>query len=79
MLAVLPVLLGNCDQMIMQQKAALYSPDAQMVRPDPDAVSWQDAPAHAAAIVPGVAATRPAAAIGSTARRAIRNWATATA
>ncbi len=44
-LAVLPLLLGSCDQMIMQDKAALYSPGAQMVQTDPDAVSWQDAPA----------------------------------
>jgi mono/diheme cytochrome c family protein len=44
LLASLSVLLGNCDQMITQQKAALYSPDARMVRPDPDAVAWQEAP-----------------------------------
>lgn len=45
LLAVLAVLLGNCDQMITQRKATLYSPDARMVQPDPDAVAWQDTPA----------------------------------
>ena len=38
LLVVLSVLLGNCDQMITQQKAKLYSSDAQMLRPDPEAV-----------------------------------------
>ena len=30
--------------MITQEKASLYSPDAQMVQPNPDAVAWQDQP-----------------------------------
>lgn len=46
LLVVLSVLLGNCDQMITQQKAKLYSSDAQKLRPDPEAVRWQDTPAH---------------------------------
>lgn len=50
LLALLSVLLGNCDQMITQQKAALYSPDAQMVRPDPDAIPWKDTPARRPAL-----------------------------
>ncbi len=45
LLASLSVLLGNCDHMISQHKASLYSPDAQTVRGDPDTIPWQDAPA----------------------------------
>jgi mono/diheme cytochrome c family protein len=43
-LALLPILLGSCDQMIDQQKAALYSSDSRMVQQDPDAVAWKDTP-----------------------------------
>ena len=50
LLALLSVLLGNCDQMITQRKAALYSPDAQMVRPDPNAVAWHEAAAQPPAL-----------------------------
>lgn len=45
LLALLSVLLGNCDQMITQRKASLYSPAARAVQPDQDAVPWQDSPA----------------------------------
>lgn len=45
LLALLSVLLGNCDQMITQRKASLYSPAARTVQPDQDAVPWQDSPA----------------------------------
>jgi mono/diheme cytochrome c family protein len=50
LLVLLSVALGNCDQMIAQQKASLYSRDAQMVRPDPDAVTWRDTPAQPPAL-----------------------------
>jgi mono/diheme cytochrome c family protein len=43
-LALLPLLLGSCDHMITQDKAKAYSPAAQAVKPDPDAVAWQDKP-----------------------------------
>jgi mono/diheme cytochrome c family protein len=48
-LTLLLALLGSCDQMITQHKAALNSPDAQTVQPDPNAVAWQDT-----AVVPPV-------------------------
>jgi len=43
-LALLPLLLGSCDHMITQDKAKAYSPAAHAVKPDPDAVMWQDKP-----------------------------------
>ena len=38
------LLLGSCDHMITQDKARLYSSEAQIVHPDPDALAWQDEP-----------------------------------
>lgn len=53
-LAALLVLLGNCDHMITQHKASLYSPDAQTVRHDPDSVAWHDVPAAPPALSPAL-------------------------
>lgn len=44
-LALISVLLVDCDHMVTQDKAALYSREAQRVHPDPDAVAWHDTPA----------------------------------
>lgn len=49
-LALLPgllsLLLGSCEQMITQDKAPLYSREAQSVQPDPNAVAWGDTPSQ---------------------------------
>jgi mono/diheme cytochrome c family protein len=41
---VLLSLLGSCDQMITQRKAALYSPAALIPHPDLNAIAWQSKP-----------------------------------